>query len=558
MIHRIKRDFPNPDNDKFNMDLMEHRGEKPLQEFIVNCFKSIHSTLEEIELINWTFVTDVDKVSQSNYERTRSNRAADKEQKYTYTSYSRLGELTMKFKVDLKDNPLATKKKVLYYTVRELIPIEIDGCYFLNGTRYPIQYQLTERSTYVTSGALVCKALMGIKLSKDKVQVRDHQDNLYILNKWGVNMFNGVANVAYFFLSHMGWYDFLHFFQIHKLVNLTMEETRDPNYTYFKINPPLFLKVDSRFLSNRYVMTLVGTILAAMPPHVTYEEILDKKTWVARVGSTKKNSPKESHYELGTRYRKLFNRMLDDSSIEAYELTDYNKKDILHILRWMIQENAPLHEKDNLNILNKRPRRNEVIASLVNGVISEKIKKFVNTSVKTEEKLHDEYNKLFSYKGTEVLSKMHRSGLAKWDDTVNDMDMFNRYKVTLTGPNAIGNKNPRNVSSRMKSLDPSHIGIISLDVCGASNPGMNNYFNMLCETDGLRFKGRPPEPETFGYEWRKLLLNETIDESGDVEYSLSFGDPVKFNNIMDIYDDIKIYGVGEKKREVLGGAMNLG
>ena len=107
--------------------------------------------------------------------------------------------------------------------------------------------------------------------------------------------------------------------------------------------------------------------------------------------------------------------MLDDSSIDAYELTMYNKKDILHIIRWMIQEYGPLREKDNLDILNKRPRRNEVIASLVNGVISDKIKRFVNTSVKTEERLIDAYGALFTYKGTEVISKMHRSGLAKWE-----------------------------------------------------------------------------------------------------------------------------------------------
>ena len=413
MLHRIREAFPNPNADKFNVDLMEHRGEKPLVDFIVNCFKSINKTLNEIELIEYTFITDVDKVSQSDYERTRSNKAADKEQKYTYTTDSNLGELTMKFRVDLRNNPIAKEHDFLYYTVRELIPIEVDGCYLLNGKRYPIQYQLTERTTYVTTGNLVCKALMGIKLSKEKIQARDHKDNLYNLNGWRVNMFNGTANVVFFFLSEMSWYDFLFFFQLHTIMDLTTEEERDPNYTYFKIDPPLFLKVKSNFLTHRYVSGMIGTILAAMPKHVTYEEVMDPATWITRIGSTKKSAPKGSHYELGIRYRKLFNRNLDDSSIEAFELTDYNKKDILHILRWMIQENEPLRAKDNFDILNKRPRRNEVIASLVNGDISERIKSFVNTSVKTEDSMIDAYKHLFSFKGTEVISKMHRSGLAK-------------------------------------------------------------------------------------------------------------------------------------------------
>lgn len=418
MLHRIREAFPNPNANKFNQDLMYHRGEKPLEDFIVNCFKSIHKTLEEVTLTDYTFVADVDKVTQSDYERTRSNRKADKEQKFTYTTQSNLGELTMHFTVDLRNNPIAKDHKELHYTVRELIPIEVDGCYLLNGTRYPIQYQLTERTTYVVMGNPVCKALMGIKLSKEKVQVRDHKDNQYTFNSWKVNMFSGTANVAYFFLADMGWMDFLYFFQLHDIISLTEEEEREPGYVYFKIDPPLYLKVKENFLTHRYVQGMVGTILAAMPNHITLEEAYRPETWVARIGATKKNSPKESHYELGTRYRKLFNRMLDDSSIEAYELTDYNKKTILHILRWMIQENGPLREKDNFDILNKRPRRREVIGSLVNGVISEKIKRFVNTSVKTEERLIDAYNALFTYKGTEVVSKMHRSGLAKWETRI--------------------------------------------------------------------------------------------------------------------------------------------
>ena len=542
MLHRIRTAFPNPNADKFNVDLMEHRGEKPLVDFIVNCFKSIHKTLEEVTLTDYTFVADVDRVSQSDYERTRSNKKADKEQRYTYTTQSNLGELTMRFTVDLRNSPIPTDRKFLHYTVRELIPIEVDGCYLLNGTRYPIQYQLTERTTYVTPGNLVCKALMGIKLSKEKVTARDHRGTQYIFNGWRVNMFSGTANVAYFFLSTYGWYDFTEFFGLTGIISLTEEELRDPSYVYLQIDPPLYLKVKANFLTNRYVSGMVGTILAAMPNHITAAEVLDPATWVARIGATKKNSPKESHYELGTRYRKLFNRMLDDSSIDAYELTMYNKKDILHIIRWMIQEHGPLREKDNLDILNKRPRRNEVIASLVNGVISEKIKRFVNTSVKTEERLIDAYGALFTYKGTEVISKMHRSGLAKWDDSVNDMDLPNKFKVTLTGPNAIGNKNPRNVSAKQKSLDPSHIGILSLDVCGSSNPGMSNYFNFLCETDGIQFKGRPPEPETFGLDWYRIRLqDEGFDPDGNQVFGLKFSDPVKFNNIMDVYDDISVH-----------------
>ncbi len=550
MIHRLREAFPNPSAGDMNPALMNFYDEKPLYEYVVDAFKTIHKTLEEVELTDWTFTSDVGKVDQSSYERTRSNKTTDKEQKYVYTNESRLGELEMHFTVDLRKNPLAVKKKFLHFTVKQLVPIEKDGCYLLDGTVYPIQCQLTERSTYVTPGALVCKALMGIMLTKsDKVTARDHLGEVYLLNSWRVNMFSGTANAALFFLSEMSWYDFLHFFQLHTIIDVVETENEfDPKNVYLRIHDNMYLEVDRAFINTPYVSRMVGTIMMAMPTNVTMGQIMDKKTWTAQIGATKRNSLKESHLELGTRYRKLFNRMLDDASIDAYELTWYNKKDILHIIRWMIQEYEPLRAKDNLNILNKRLRRNAVPASLMNGVISEKIKRFVNTSVKTEERLEEQYKYLFTFKGTEVKSKVHRSGLAKWDDSVNDMNIFNRFKVTMTGPNAIGNKNPRNISAKQKSLDPSHIGIISLDVCSASNPGISNYINPLCKTDKLQFIGRPPEPESFGFQWRSILAeNAGETDDPDAIYAICFNDPTKFNNIQDVFDSLQIEDIRTEK-----------
>lgn len=544
MLNIIKQCFPNPNEDKLNLDIMEHRTEKPLEEYIVNCFKSITSSLTEITMTSYKFVDDVQSVNMTDYERTRSNRQADKDQKYTYISDSRVGELTMYFKVDLSDNPLANgHDQTLYYTVRLLIPIEDEfGRIYLKGNNYPIQYQLTERTTYVTPGALVCKALMGIKLYKHKIECRDYKGDLYTMNSWRSNMFSGTANTLYFFFESYGWYDTLEFFDIGEVVDLYDGEERDDDkYVYLDIKPPLYLRVRKAALQSAYIQGMVGTIVTATQK-MTKEEILDKKTWVAKIGSTKRNAPKESWGELGGRYRILFNRMLDESSIEAYQLTDYNKKDILHIIRWMIQENDPLRAKDNMNILNKRLRRHERTASMMNGVISERIKKFVNTSVKTWDRLVKKYNDFFAYRGSEVITQIHKSGLAKYDDCVNDMDVFKRFKITMKGPNAIGNKNSRNISAKQRDLDASHIGIISLDFCSASEPGLTNYVNPLTETNGLYFKDSPPEPETFAYDrWRESLsVEEHPNGDGTATVAIEFTDPVLFNNILDVVDNIHI------------------
>ena len=208
----------------------------------------------------------------------------------------------------------------------------------------------------------------------------------------------------------------------------------------------------------------------------------------------------------------------------------------------MIQENDPLRAKDNMNILNKRLRRHERTASMMNGVISERIKKFVNTSVKTWDRLVKKYNDFFAYRGNEVITQIHKSGLAKYDDCVNDMDVFKRFKITLKGPNAIGNKNSRNISAKQRDLDASHIGIISLDFCSASEPGLTNYVNPLTETDGLYFKDSPPEPETFAWDRWKESMSVTEHPNGDGTATVVMEciDPVKFNNIREVVDNIHI------------------
>ena len=91
--------------------------------------------------------------------------------------------------------------------------------------------------------------------------------------------------------------------------------------------------------------------------------------------------------------------------------------------------------------MNKRLRCNEYVASFLNDIISERIKRFVNAATaSTIDKQIAKYNQFFAYRGNEVISKLHSSGLMRYDDMVNDMDLFQKMKVTSKGPNSAGNK----------------------------------------------------------------------------------------------------------------------
>ena len=541
MIHRLKY-YRNPNEGRLNSSIMNRECERNLELYVVDAFKSISSILNEIEMTSYEFIIDVEKVDRSAYERTRKT-SKKPPQKITYIKESWLGELIMHFKVNMSEYQYLVPEKArnnpndkdyippeLYYTVKMLVPVpDSKGNYMLRGVRYTNQYQLTEASTYVAPGNLVEKSLMPVKMKRYKVVASDIDDNELILDSFSVQMFTGFVNIMYFFLSEYGWYDTLEMFSVGEYVELlkTIDEGTRPDSTYIKLNST-YLRVLTSSLSSNYIQSIVGTLVDALLGKAEFEDIILENYWIRKIGATKKGSVKSSHYDLGLKHKKLFNRMLDYATQDVLRLEKYNKDDILSLIRWMAQNYNELKQKDNLDILYKRLRGNEYIASLLNGIISERIKKLVNRASNTPQKVITKYKNFFSYKGNELISQCHNSGLIKYDDLVNDMTMFEKFRITMKGPNAIGNKNQRNINARMRALHPSHIGRIGITISSQSDPGLTNYLNPLVETDGLFFKDAPPEPERF----MERFMNELNIPNDEEHSSIVIIDPVKFQGIL--------------------------
>ena len=534
MLHLIKNEYKNPDEEKINFPIIYRQYEKSLHDYIVDCFKSISLVLPEIQMVEHNFIIDVEKVSQSDYERTRSNRTKDINQQYAYIKDSRLGELQMRFKVDME---FEGKHKDLEYKVKMLIPIaDSDGYFLIKGNKYVLQYQLTESATYTTSTALVTKSLMPIKMRKKKNTYQDTRGNQYVFNYIQLLMFDKYELFLYFYLATMGWSNTLEYFNLGGYITAVREDEGLPEYTYFRVSNNLYMRVRTLHLDIDYIQVMMGSILEVMSNRIDFDDLEKKEVWVAKIGGFKVNASKESHYELGKRYIILFNRMLDEATKYSLRLQDYNKMNIYAIVRWMVQNYKELWSKDNLDILNKRLRCNEYVASSLNATISEKIKKFVNTTANTEEKMEMKYKNFFSYRGNEIISKLHSSGLMKFDDIVNDMDLFQRLKITQKGPNASGAKSDsKTISSSRRGLHPSHLGRLDIMVCSASDPGLTNYITPLCETDGLYFKDAPPEPESFYINFKKQL-GEYDNEGNEILII----DPVKYNNVLAMVSDCTI------------------
>ena len=124
------------------------------------------------------------------------------------------------------------------------------------------------------------------------------------------------------------------------------------------------------------------------------------------------------------------------------KIHEYHRQDIYTLLRWMCQEFTTLRLKDNLSLDNKRLRCNEVISSLLTLEFSKRLNRIISLG---EKATIDNYRDLFKFPGDILIQKMHTSGILRFDESVNDMSFFSRFKFTNKGPHSLGGKNSNNI-----------------------------------------------------------------------------------------------------------------
>ena len=108
-------------------------------------------------------------------------------------------------------------------------------------------------------------------------------------------------------------------------------------------------------------------------------------------------------------------------------LNDFNKRDIYALLRWIMQNYNALRMKDNLSLDNKRLRCNEYIASLLTQEFSKRLNRIITLGAKAT---MVDYLDMFRFSGEILIQKMHSSGVLRFDDSINDLDFFSKFKYT--------------------------------------------------------------------------------------------------------------------------------
>jgi len=496
--------YENPNESRMNFGLMNREYDEELIQYIVNSCKSLE-VLKYIEFLGYEYIDDEKKIDLNDYISTRRKSKKKNTTKYMYLQDSRYAELILKFKIKCKNEMDIVRKKLL-------IPVaDENGYYTIKGKKYFLIYQLVDASTYKTRQNLTLKSFMPVTIKRTVGKYTDTEDNTYVAPTYVIYIFKREVKILLFYFAKIGVQKTLEYFSVNHVIKFVDSERDKEKYIYFPISSKLYLEVNKYFfLKYQYVQTIAFMILDIVTNRLTFDLLESKTYWIERLGSLNPTSA-YNYYEKGMNTLTFFDRMLDETTKNILKIDDSNKKSIYAVVRWMIQNFNELRKKDNLDLGNKRLRCNEYIASLLTKAFSDRANRIIALGNRIT---LDKVREIFKFQGDIIMQQLYKSGLLRFDDKINDMDMFSKLRFTLKGPNALGSKNEKNISIKYRGVHPSHIGRIDINVCGASDPGSSGVITPFCEMNGLHFDGSA-EPQDGIFEFEKESREKFREENPD-------------------------------------------
>ena len=504
-----------------NVQLMNKSADRPLVEYVIESWKSLE-IVRNIKIIKFEYTDSESEIDINKYifKREKKKKKRDRVD-YKFINDDRYGKLTVHIQITVEGIDPTTKEPSVHRKIIKkemLIPLQDDdGYYMIRGKRYYIIYQLVEKSTYTSSSAVTLKSLMPVAVKRNSLRAenfvknntakKDIHGTEYLLPVYNVFVFKKEVPIILFYAANgMDWgLSYLGVDNIIKFVDNPDLFDTDKNI-YFAISTKCYIEVNKRiFMNQPYVQSIVGGLLYVCTNRLTVDDMNNKSIWIKKLSNN-------NTIEKGEDILIFFTRLMDETTKTILKLNTHNKEDIYAILRWMMQNYNTLRMKDNLSLENKRLRCNEYIASLLTLEFSKRLNRVITLGQKAT---MDNYLECFKFSGELLLQKMHSAGILRFDDTINDMDFFSRFKYTNKGPHSMGGKNANNISIRYRGIHPSFLGNIDLLVCGNSDPGTSGVLSPFGKIDGFYFNNSK-EPDDYEFDIKKDL-SKLFEEEG-VEY----------------------------------------
>lgn len=566
--------YKNKYRDQLNKKLMKKEADEPLVEYIKDAWKSLEIA-PAIKIVDFKYSEIENDININKYIFKREKNKKKKEKfDVKFINDSRCGSLrtTIEITLPVKDpvsGEITIHKKTLSKDI--LIPIQDDrGYYTIKGKKYYMIYQLVEKSTYTGKQTITLKSLMPIAIQRNSTMVKGlsfkHEmlteelekdsgvmtknstiaetvnGDVYKLPVYYIYMFKKETPILPFFLARGVEYA-LDFLQLNRIISFEDGESflnseKSDNELWFVIsNNKCYLKVKDKeiFEKYQYLQAMVGSLLDIMSNRLTKEQIYDTTLWVKKLGG----GSQSNSYNKGLDMLTFFSRLLDETTKKILRIDDIHKKDIYSLIRWMMMNFNEIRLKDNMNLYNKRIRCNEYISSLLTIEFSRRLNRIISMGNKAT---MDNYKEIFKFPGEILLQKLHVSGVLRFDDCINDMNFFSKFKVTFKGPHSQGNSNTKKINTKSRGLHPSYLTNFDILVCGTSDPGTSALLSPWCNIKDFYFDSKP-EYDNFMYEFKS-----DIENSSNTESIINIGSDSKeryfevLNKMADLLSSSKAYG----------------
>ena len=454
--------FPNPMEKELNLPFLRSENDIPIPDLVVMAMKEFEA-IENITITGYDIVVDPDKVDVNehsvniNYKRKSGNYDIPK---FKYLATNRVGEIQFHINIKTNKNERNIVKKIL-------IPIEYDGFYTLNNKKWKALWQLVDASTYSQKGKITMKSRMPIIVYKSKKrplidmngEVMQFSTYSYALNRKTRFASKSKAakvkfiNPVMIFSAKIGLKNTIAYFGLQDVIKILpfdkfffddhADQYDHERYRYFGVNE-IILQVDRYLMENvPFVGNFTAMIAACMSADfpMTMETVENTMYWTCRVGSIGSAHSKnlETFAEKGKTTMYMIERLLDTITQVNLRLPECYKKNIYSILRWMILDFDSLKNRNNMDLDNKRIRKNEyIVMSSLGKKINENINKLIEKKSKSKLNTMDTLLELFNFGSDIIINGMRNIGdLVKSDELVNDMTMLQDLYFSAKGPNLI-------------------------------------------------------------------------------------------------------------------------
>ena len=485
-------EYPNPAADEFNEDFILAKDDIPLTDFVTMVMKDFE-TIENIEILDVTIVADQDEVDYNyhtiniNFKKKHLDQIEIPRNKFV--SESRFMEMIFRIKITTNLHESVIEKHIL-------LPVEKDGVFLINSKIWKPIWQLCDASTYTQRGKVTFKSRMPIIIYQTKNRmisdttgkVWNLTSHSYALDtkskRKGAKKKTKFINPMMIFAAKMGMREAVKFFNMEGIIEFVDKVDEDllDVCTYFPIDT-VFIKVPTKLLEKYDLVRHVACMLVYCSSRdfpVRWDDLENKEYWICRIGyiGSIKNKNIMSFRDKGYTTIHMIERLYDSVSEQQLRLPHMYKQNVYYILYWMILNFDVLKARNNMDMMNKRVRRNEyIVMSSLGKKVAENINKLIEKKSKSKMNTMDTLLELFNFPSDIILSGTKNiSDVVKSDDIVNDMSFLQDLAYSSKGPNSLGENSSKMISAKYRYLHPSQLGILDLNVSSNSDPGMSGSF----------------------------------------------------------------------------------